>query len=267
MIVNLKNKNIKIEIPEKVERFKPEVFQQLINDGFFTDSDKISEKFRLAGPIDIPENRTLHSVQTIGIWCSGGADSSLLLYLLTKKIIDEQLPIKIQPYSVRRGRPWNPMYAEDVVEFVKDNFDTDVVNDLIIYYPDINDEYQREIKEFRDRDIENFIQNNIQIMFSGITCNPPHDDNTISKNKERTRDENSDRPIVNSSGFAYYINPFFDINKKHVREIYDKYELTDTLFPITRSCEGADKDTDNYTYHCGKCWWCEERIWAFGKLQ
>ena len=31
------------------------------------------------------------------------------------------------------------------------------MNDHIIYYPDINDEYQREIKEFRDRDTDNSI--------------------------------------------------------------------------------------------------------------
>ena len=68
------------------------------------------------------------------------------------------------------------------------------MNDHIIYYPDINDEYQRETKEFRDRDMENFNTGKVDILYSGITCNPPDNDKTISNNKERTRDESSERP-------------------------------------------------------------------------
>ena len=140
------------------------------------------------------------------------------------------------------------------------------MNDHIIYYPDINDEYQREIKEFRDRDTDNFNSVLIDILYSCITCNPPDNDKTISKNKERTRDESAERPLETWSGFAHYINPFFKINKKDIKKLYDENGLTHTLFPITRSCEGSDYQTGNYTYHCGKCWWCEERLWAFGFL-
>ena len=61
------------------------------------------------------------------------------------------------------------------------------MNEHIIYYPDITDEYQREIKEFRDRDVDNFNSGLIDILYSGITYGPPENDKTISKNKERTR--------------------------------------------------------------------------------
>ena len=85
-------------------------------------------------------------------------------------------------------------------------------------------------------------------MYSGITCNPP-DSAGLPKNKERTRDEESDRPIESWGGFAYYINPFFNINKKEIARLYDKYGLTRRLFPLTRSCEGSDYQSGNYTYH------------------
>ena len=65
---------------------------------------------------------------------------------------------------------------------------------------------------------------------------------------------------------VHYINPFFVINKKWEAEVYKDLNLLDTLFPLTRSCEGSDYETGNYTFHCGKCWWCEERMWAFGRL-
>jgi 7-cyano-7-deazaguanine synthase in queuosine biosynthesis len=44
--------------------------------------------------------------------------------------------------------------------------------------------------------------------------------------------------------------------------IYKILNLETELFPITRSCE----NDDHIESHCGKCWWCQERIWAFGRL-
>ena len=57
-------------------------------------------------------------VNTLGIWCSGGTDSSLLLYLLCKEVQDKNLNIKVQPMSVRRQRPWNPVKASQVINKV-----------------------------------------------------------------------------------------------------------------------------------------------------
>jgi 7-cyano-7-deazaguanine synthase in queuosine biosynthesis len=51
--------------------------------------------------------------------------------------------------------------------------------------------------------------------------------------------------------------------------MYVKFDLMDTVFPLTRSCEWTSKITevaDPGTNHCGVCWWCEERKWGFGKL-
>ena len=252
-----------LKIPLETRRFHPDVIEELIGRGFFDDVDKMDDKMYM---VHNPEYRIInHTVKTIGMWMSGGADSSLCAWMLCKKIRDENLPIRFQPLSVRRGRGWNPIYAGDVIDFIQEDLDFEM-NGHIVYYPDINDEYQREIKEFRDRDVENFNTGLIDIMYSGITCNPPSDDRTISKNKERTRDEESERPLETWGGFAHYINPFFKINKKDVARMYDENGLTDKLFPLTRSCEGSDYESGNYTYHCGKCWWCEERLWAFGRL-
>ena len=54
-----------------------------------------------------------------------------------------------------------------------------------------------------------------------------------------------------------------NIDKKGVAELYDYFGLMDTLFPLTRSCEDW---TDDFSAHCGKCWFCLERLWGFGKL-
>lgn len=266
MELQLSDKTVQINIPSKVKWLDPPILQILIDKGVFDDSEKIADFSELISEYDRYPNHYMKEVKTLGIWCSGGADSSILLYCLAKKIKDENLNYKIQPLSVRRGRPWNPVYASNVVDFIKNDLNAqDIINNIIIYYPNSNDPHQTEFKEFLDRDTENFNKGIVDIMFSGITMNPPPDSG-VSLNKERNRDFDADRPLVQATSFRYFINPFFDIHKKHIAEIYDKFNLTDTLFPLTRSCEGLFQDTRYYTRHCGKCWWCEERMWAFGRL-
>ena len=53
------------------------------------------------------------------------------------------------------------------------------------------------------------------------------------------------------------VSDYFDEFSNH------KYDLIDDLLPITRSCEGWDYMTTNYSETCGECWWCMEREWAF----
>jgi len=257
MIFNVDDKSIEVSIPFIVPKLKSEIIEFLYDNN---SSNEIYHKLRDYKKEDHYDKK----VDTIGIWMSGGADSSLLAYVLAKKIKDENLNIKLQPLSVRRGRPNNPIYAGNVIDFIEEDLDFKM-NDHIVYYPDISDEYYREIEVFKDKDDENFKMNMFQILYSGITCNPSSDDKSIPKNKERTRDEETERPLETFNGLRYYMNPFFCINKKELKMIYDQLELTDKLFPRTYSCEGTAELTKTHTQHCEKCWWCQERFWAFGK--
>jgi hypothetical protein len=56
--------------------------------------------------------------------------------------------------------------------------------------------------------------------------------------------------------------PLRNHNKKDIARLYKFFDLEKTLLPVTRSCE----NDDHRDSHCGKCWWCQERIWAFGNL-
>lgn len=62
---------------------------------------------------------------------------------------------------------------------------------------------------------------------------------------------------------ARVYNPLINHDKKSVVKLYDFLNIRDKLFSYTRSCEN-----DNHIIgHCGKCWWCRERFWAFGHLE
>lgn len=57
--------------------------------------------------------------------------------------------------------------------------------------------------------------------------------------------------------------PFFNYNKKGIARLYRALNIEDKLLPVTRSCEN-----DNHVgSHCGTCWWCRERRWAFGYVE
>jgi len=275
MILTYLGKTVDLSIPKTSLKLKQHIIDKLY-DNHEIDTIPIYENEKFFNQVrlhETPENLEDRPVEVIGQWMSGGADSSLLAYLLCKEIRDQKLNIKFQPLSVRRGRPNNPIYAEGVVDFIKEDLNVDFILPHEVYYPPLEDSEMTELKIFWERDSENFKNNMFQILYSGITCNPP-DSAGLPKNKERTRDEESDRPIESRNGIKHYINPFFQVNKKWEAEVYKDFGLLDTLFPLTYSCEGDAEDTKTHTWHCGntlpyerQCWWCQERMWAFGRLQ
>ena len=54
--------------------------------------------------------------------------------------------------------------------------------------------------------------------------------------------------------------PYFKFTKRDLAQKYYNYNLHNNLFPLTFSC------IVNTEKHCGKCWWCKERLWAFGRI-
>jgi len=275
MILSYLGKTVDLTIPSTSTKLRQELIDELY-EKYEIETIPIYENEKFLAQVrewETPEYLEERPVKVIGQWISGGADSSLLAYLLCREIKEQNLDIKFQPLTVRRGRPNNPFYAEGVIDFIKEDLDVDFILPHELYYPPLEDAKMTEMIIFWERDSENFRQNKFQILYSGITCNPP-DDAGVPKNKERNRDEESDRPTVNINGIKHYINPFFQINKKWEAEVYKDFGLLDTLFPLTYSCEGDAEDTKTHTWHCGntlpeenQCWWCLERKWAFGRLQ
>lgn len=263
------NKTVDLIIPKTTIRLKQEIIDELYEE-FEPEPIPVYENERFKQQVskyETEKNLEEVPVKVIGQWVSGGADSSLLAYLLCKKIKEENLDVKYQPISVRRGRPWNPIYAAQVLEWIEKELDIDFMLPHEVYYPPLIDSEMTETKIFWEKDNQNFRNGKFQILYSGITLNPPKDEN-ISLNKERNRDDDgTEKPVETRNGLRHYINPFFTINKKWEAEVYKDLNLLDTLFPLTRSCEGSDYETGNYTFHCGGCWWCEERMWAFGRLE
>lgn len=227
--------------------------------------------------LDIPLTTPAgNKIKTIGIWMSGGADSSLLCYLLAKEIKVKNLPVKIQPLTVQK-RP-NIFESIPVKNKIIEILDVEhIFNEHIIYHaPSEGWQTKAYLSMFATKNRENIRNNLFQALFSGITTNPPREVQEqfqwgVLEDVESKRGSHLMKDTVryfteteNQIKYEFLeYKPFFNINKKDIAELYKENNLLESLFPLTRSCE----DRNFLQGHCGKCWWCEERRWAFERLE
>ncbi len=224
--------------------------------------------------IEIPKQTPLgKQIKKIGVWMSGGADSSLLCYMLAKKIKEDNLNCKLVLLTIDFKRPF-AYIAVKVREEIERLLDCkDVFESHLVYHPPENVTWSNKelAEQFHIKNYDHFKNGIVDMLFSGITTNPPrHVQETflygVLEDVEAKRGESVDketvRYFVQENCEFLELKPFFKINKQTISELYVENKIIDSLFPLTRSCEHIGTSTG----HCGKCWWCEERQWAFKKL-
>lgn len=199
--------------------------------------------------IDIPECKSL------AVQLSGGTDSAAVLYKLCEQISNTNIEIYLIT-GVEYERPTNEYAAKNIADVIKSHFPTVIFKDHLFFYfhnrriTGISkaDEFIKAINEFKKQ--YGFIHT-----FHGRTLNP--DDKNLIDGRELKRDQ----PINDSKTFH---TPLQSVTKKFVKQFYDDRDLMDSIYPLTESCIGNAKSTNNFTAACKKCWWCREKFWAFG---
>ncbi len=199
----------------------------------------------------------------IGVSCSGGADSSILLYHLMREVTD-----KIYIFST--GNNQRSRYNVTAA--------TRVVEKLIQLTGNSNIEHHISYCEIQTREelfpkLAFYLDNNItNIIYTGITSNPPKEvTDTFKLEITENNRAPGEKDLLHRDGTFY--TPWFNVDKRKIAEMYKEADLLDVLYPLTRSCEYDptssffDDIEDPGMGHCGSCWWCEERNWAFGRLQ
>jgi len=187
----------------------------------------------------------------LGIRCSGGADSTILLYNLAKY---SENTIYCYVLSTKEWEYKEFPIAQKIVNKISELTGN---NNLII----------KELKSDK-KDLDTLMkltndaaaQDKVNVLYSGITKRPPI---TEEKTFATPFNEKSIFRNVDISVPTMYNNTYMPIanhNKQDVYNMYVEANVLDELFPLTFSC------VDSIDEHCGKCWWCEERKWAFGRL-
>lgn len=186
---------------------------------------------------------------------SGGTDSSLAAYLLAKKFSRDSKKRQIIPIIITEPKaPFQLQFASQVIAFIESQF-------AFRFQTPETFLLQQEDKIDFMRTIENqlFTNDTVDLVISAVTHEPkdptfdykhgPDDDRTQENQKNLWDDR--------------ILTPFINIDKKEIADYYVKNDLIESLFNLTRSCVSTTKD---FSFHCGKCWWCKERLWAFGRL-
>jgi 7-cyano-7-deazaguanine synthase in queuosine biosynthesis len=187
----------------------------------------------------------------IGIVMSGGADSSVLFYILMKYATG---PIHV--FSCANGKT-NNREPYGALNIINRCIELTGRKDIFFY------SYWEDHKLLHNMINTTIVSSaNVNVVYGGFTRPPPKD--AIVDFDTTTTYGSVDVP--GKTNLHYYENnrlyyPFANINKKGIAELYKTLDIED-LYSHTRSCESPTL----LTGHCNKCWWCKERIWAFGYL-
>ena len=221
----------------------------------------------------------------IGIGLSGGADSAVLLYVL---MLNTSHTIHIYNMSSSKRRIAFGRHVDQVINTCSRlTGNTNYVIHKTLVEPDESIEF------YIGMLTEALNKKEVDVIYLGLTKFPPRDvylqfsgqqpewhNNFRSDEIEHPlfgfnipleKAENfgeecpltiDGKPIESLSLDSRVYIPLFNHNKKDIAKLYRFFDIEKSLLVVTRSCEN-----DNHTQsHCGNCWWCNERIWAFGNI-
>jgi hypothetical protein len=210
---------------------------------------------------------------------SGGADSTMLTYMLCKLIEREKFETKIHMFTMIRfwnDKPWLTPMATDVFNWLQSKFPNIIVEQHWGFIPPPFELIPMEkigiennkanLDALVTQEYQNYLMQtyNYEWIYSGVTMNPPN----LSKDQPVFRNEENVLNDIGSVIFSKALNPFGFLRKNFTMAQYQNYQL-DELLALTRSCEANSfrlKNTswngNKYPPECGHCFFCKEKQWG-----
>jgi hypothetical protein len=221
------------------------------------------------------------SWRSVAIAMSGGVDSTLLAYLICKNVPSNQLFTVHVINNIRcwKTRPWQQHTFDKVLQWFENQFQNitfKLHRNFVppemehVYGTMIIDEYGKTVSgdTIELRSFAEFvcIKEDVDAYFNGVTKNPKNIEGMPARDLEPSEDNKHLEQMVHMGKLVYH--PFRFVDKSQIVLKYKELGLN-SLFDITRSCEGEFEGIDYKTYTpgqyvptCGKCFWCKEREWA-----
>jgi 7-cyano-7-deazaguanine synthase in queuosine biosynthesis len=193
--------------------------------------------------------------ENIGLCLSGGADSSLLAYILMQ---NTKSPIHFFTFANKVKNRATIYSSVNVIDKCIDLTKNSNVFHHIIYVEEHNRDYFYSY-------LEDQLKKTVDIVYTATTNVPSsyalaNFSSQLSGDILRSRNPSVIKNCYTHKGKIYH--PFMNINKKDIKKMYEELNILESVFPLSRSCESFEL----LVGHCGTCWWCEERFWAFSRL-
>lgn len=226
-------------------------------------------------------------LKNIAVRLSGGPDSSIIYYAVCDFYKNDP-DAKIFPYTISTPlRPHSGRKAKEVIEVVSQLTGAQPTEHYVRWHDAHNEKNSRESNSYEytkaqdDLCDEIIRKHSIEIHYSGLSINCPLDrleeaitvhglDPRECGHSLTTRDVSRDIPseqVITKSRTTIMCLPFAREHKLAVRRQFDFYSVTESLFPHTWSCEHNSQKDQEDPAHCGKCYFCIERAYAFGRLE
>ena len=177
-----------------------------------------------------------------GIMLSGGLDSAMLLYL----ILSQDKNINIQPFSMRK-HDHSYKYVNNIIDYFNHHFEINIPETILVGNPDVHHRMQSTLAtgEVFTRHPE------IHVLFNGINQNPP----------QPWGDPNWEYPARPNPGYTVKKMefPFLHLYKTDIVNLMFEHGQEE-LMNLTHTC------TEMTDGRCGVCFQCNERAWAFERL-
>ena len=187
----------------------------------------------------------------VGINFSGGADSTILVFLVMSQL---SVPLHLITTTVSD----RDNSHKKTTKAITDKLCQLTSNTDIHFHYNHQETSQSGISTLFDLSKQLIYKDRIvNSILTGITANPPGYITDSFKNSEvepSARDSSITRPIRRAPG---WFNPLTNLNKQDICKIYYDNNILDSVFPLTKSCW-----TDFGEPPCGSCWFCEERDWG-----
>jgi 3'-phosphoadenosine 5'-phosphosulfate sulfotransferase (PAPS reductase)/FAD synthetase len=235
--------------------------------------------------------------KVIGLTFSGGADSTMLLYLLCRIITEFNLGTKIVVATTIRfweNKIGTDYVATKVMEYMKNLFPSiELVHEFGFIPTALETTPLKNISDlpegyFTDDEMNSghadlyasyawnrYLANKYEIPFfyNGVTMNPAHLGEEVNAPQHRTIKDSADFTWTLQRNFT---SPFKLINKDWVMAQYINFGL-DALARMTKSCNTGEQEivkkfgtkitgNDMQKYACAECFFCHERTWAENNL-
>jgi 7-cyano-7-deazaguanine synthase in queuosine biosynthesis len=183
------------------------------------------------------ENFVPENINRIGVLSSGGLDSSLLLYLIANEIKTSGRDVEVVALTIKRKNAMD--HATRVVDYIEQTTGTKIKR-MNVGDPQSSSAYQV-ITGMWDA----LFVNKFPLVFLATTAIP-----------DVSLEDGFDAPMRNTTPFPGLHQPWCHETKDNVVKYIVENSLMD-LAKLTHSCTVEDLT------HCGKCFNCVERQWAF----